>query len=96
MEREMGCHERAGECCVCHGHSFCDSQLISNLQVLTVEIMDKDEGSVHDDYIGSFSTSVSPGAKEVEIVSTIRKAVKGTFWLNVSPYHTLFFLGKED
>ena len=54
------------------------------LQVLTVEVMDKDEGSVHDDYIGSFTTTLTPGAKEVEIVSTIRKVVKGTFWLNVS------------
>ncbi|OCB89645.1 C2-domain-containing protein [Sanghuangporus baumii] len=51
---------------------------------LYVEVLDKDEGSVHDDYIGSFTTSVTPGAKEVEIVSTIRKIVRGTFWLKVT------------
>ncbi|EJD06147.1 C2-domain-containing protein [Fomitiporia mediterranea MF3/22] len=52
--------------------------------VLSVEVLDKDEGSVHDDFIGGFTTSVTPGAKEVEIVSTIRKIVRGTFWLKVS------------
>ncbi|THG96956.1 hypothetical protein EW145_g7687 [Phellinidium pouzarii] len=51
--------------------------------VLQVEVMDKDEGSVHDDYIGKFTTTVSPGTKKVEIISTLTKSVKGTFWLEV-------------
>ena len=63
---------------IVHAH-----QMLS-FQVLTVEVMDKDEGSVLDDYVGSFTTTLISGAKEVEIVSTIRKAVRGTFWLNVS------------
>ena len=59
-------------------------------QVLKVDVLDKDEGSVHDDFIGSFTTSISPGAKEVEIVSTIRKVVRGSFWMNVSPRNHYF------
>ncbi|KAH8117648.1 C2-domain-containing protein [Phellopilus nigrolimitatus] len=51
---------------------------------LQVEVLDKDEGSVHDDYIGKFATTISPGAKEVEIVTTLLKSVRGTFWLNVT------------
>ena len=63
---------------------------------LAVEVLDKDEGSLVDDYIGSFETTVRPGTKEVEIVSTILKAVKGTFWINVqitaiSHLNTLMF-----
>lgn len=52
--------------------------------LLKVEVMDKDEGSINDDYIGSFETTISQGSKEVEIVSTIFKKVKGTFWMKVS------------
>lgn len=37
-----------------------------------------------DDYIGRFSTSINPGAKEVEIEGAILKRNKGTFWLKVS------------
>ena len=51
---------------------------------LKVEVLDKDEGSVVDDYIGSFETTLNSGARELEIQSSIRKKVKGTFWLNVS------------
>lgn len=52
--------------------------------VLKVEVLDKDEGSINDDYIGKFETTLSQGPKEVEIVSTLLKKVKGTFWLKVS------------
>lgn len=51
--------------------------------VLKVEVLDKDEGSPKDDYIGKFETTLSPGPKEVEIVGSIFKQVKGTFWLKV-------------
>lgn len=51
--------------------------------VLKVKVMDKDDGSPTDDYIGKFETTVSPGPKEVEIVGSIFKQVKGTFWMNV-------------
>lgn len=36
-----------------------------------------------DDYIGRFSTTVTPGAKEAEIVGSVLKRHKGTFWLKV-------------
>ncbi|KAJ3524484.1 hypothetical protein NMY22_g10978 [Coprinellus aureogranulatus] len=52
---------------------------------LKVEIMDKDEGSATDDFIGKFSVSLTPGAKEVEIegpIIALRKA-RGTFWLKI-------------
>lgn len=51
---------------------------------LQVEVLDKDEGSIHDDYIGKFETTIAPGAKEVELVSTVLKSVRGSFWLDVS------------
>jgi hypothetical protein len=34
---------------------------------LQVEVLDKDDGAPHDDFVGKFKTSISPGAKEVEI-----------------------------
>lgn len=52
--------------------------------VLTVKVLDKDDGSPTDDYIGKFETTISPGPKEVEIIGMIFKQVKGTFWMNVS------------
>lgn len=51
---------------------------------LRVEVFDKDEGSIRDDYIGKFETTITPGAKEAELVSTILKTIRGTFWLDVS------------
>lgn len=52
---------------------------------LKVEVMDKDEGSATDDFIGKFTVSLTPGAKEIEIegpVVSLRKA-RGSFWLKV-------------
>ncbi|KAH7911118.1 hypothetical protein BJ138DRAFT_1007282 [Hygrophoropsis aurantiaca] len=50
---------------------------------LKVVVRDKDDGSMVDDYIGSFETTVSSGTKEVEIVSAVLKRNKGTFWLKI-------------
>lgn len=51
---------------------------------LSVQVYDKDNGAPIDDYVGKFSTTVSEGAKEVEIQAPalhIRK--RGTFWLKI-------------
>ncbi|TDL18925.1 C2-domain-containing protein [Rickenella mellea] len=52
--------------------------------VLKVEVLDKDEGAPKDDYIGNFETTLTSGPKEVEIVGSILKQVKGTFWLKIT------------
>ncbi|KAA1475904.1 C2-domain-containing protein [Dentipellis sp. KUC8613] len=49
---------------------------------LHVQVMDKDAGP-KDDYIGRFSITVGPGAKEAEIEGFILKRTKGTFWLHI-------------
>jgi len=51
---------------------------------LKVEVMDKDEGSILDDYIGAFETSLTQGAKEIEIVSAMLKRIRGTFWMKIT------------
>ncbi|KIY48218.1 hypothetical protein FISHEDRAFT_43472, partial [Fistulina hepatica ATCC 64428] len=51
---------------------------------LVVDILDKDNGAPHDDFIGKFKTSVAAGAKEVEIEGPflgIRS--RGTFWIKI-------------
>ena len=48
-----------------------------------MEVLDKDEGAPHDDYIGRFETTILAGAKEVKIEGPILKCPKGTFWLKV-------------
>ncbi|KAF8889818.1 hypothetical protein BD779DRAFT_1519083 [Infundibulicybe gibba] len=52
---------------------------------LQVEVLDKDEGAPHDDYVGKFKTTVSPGAKEVEIEGPLLKLrrSRGTFWIKI-------------
>jgi hypothetical protein len=50
---------------------------------LHVEVLDKDNGAPHDDFIGKFKTSVSPGAREIKIEGSILKCTRGTFWLKV-------------
>jgi hypothetical protein len=56
---------------------------------LHVEIMDKDVGTPHDDYIGKFKTSLAAGAKEAEIEGPLFRRDRGTFWLKVRlvPFH---------
>lgn len=55
---------------------------VPNTAALDVVVLDKDDGKT-DDVIGRFHTSLSPGAKEVEIEGTITGRLKGTFWLKV-------------
>lgn len=50
---------------------------------LQVQVLDKDDGSITDDYIGSFETSVSAGAKELTIEGATLRRSRGTFWLKV-------------
>jgi hypothetical protein len=51
---------------------------------LSVKVLDKDDGMITDDYIGKFETSVTAGAKELEIQGPLFKRSRGTFWLKVS------------
>ena len=48
---------------------------------LVVDVLDKDEGQPHDDYVGKFKTTVTPGAKEIEITHPILPNSRGTFWI---------------
>ncbi|CAK5279289.1 unnamed protein product [Mycena citricolor] len=50
---------------------------------LSVEVMDKDDGAKVDDFIGKFSTTISSGAKEVEIVGPVYRRAGGSFWLKI-------------
>ncbi|TFK45912.1 hypothetical protein OE88DRAFT_1708179 [Heliocybe sulcata] len=50
---------------------------------LNVQVLDKDDGTPTDDYIGKFSTSISPGTKEVEIEGPLFKRDRGTFWVKI-------------
>ncbi|KAI0628872.1 hypothetical protein C8Q77DRAFT_1076566 [Trametes polyzona] len=55
---------------------------VPNTATLTVEVLDKDNGTITDDHIGRFSTPVEPGAKECTIESLSLRRNRGTFWLN--------------
>lgn len=57
---------------------------------LSIDVMDKDDGQ-HDDYIGKFTTSVSAGTKEAEIIGPVYRRASGTFWLKVS-FRIWFFV----
>ncbi|KAF9528271.1 C2-domain-containing protein [Crepidotus variabilis] len=54
---------------------------------LVINVMDKDEGSVTDDFIGTIRTGVSAGAKELEIESPLLKRSRGTFWIKIESKH---------
>ncbi|KAF8877745.1 hypothetical protein CPB84DRAFT_1838575 [Gymnopilus junonius] len=51
---------------------------------LVIKVMDKDEGMVTDDFIGTVKSTVAPGTKESEIQGPLYKGTRGTFWLKVS------------
>lgn len=53
--------------------------------------MDKDEGTMTDDYIGKFETTVSAGAKEAEIQGPMLRRDRGNFWLKVRVFITNVF-----
>lgn len=50
---------------------------------LNVDVLDKDVGSPRDDLVGKFKTSVTAGAKEMEIESLMTHRKRGTFWLKI-------------
>ncbi|KAH7890113.1 hypothetical protein F5I97DRAFT_1800566 [Phlebopus sp. FC_14] len=50
---------------------------------LSIVVLDKDNGAPMDDYVGKFDTTVSPGAKEVEIQGPMGLQKRGTFWLKI-------------
>jgi hypothetical protein len=50
---------------------------------LFVKVLDKDDGTITDDYIGKFDTTVSAGAKEIEIAGPLFHRTRGSFWLKV-------------
>lgn len=62
---------------------------------LEIKIMDKDVGSVTDDFIGRVRTSVSTGEKEFDIEGpppTLFRRKRGTIWFKVRlPSPLLFF-----
>ncbi|KAF7974235.1 hypothetical protein HWV62_13118 [Athelia sp. TMB] len=56
---------------------------VPSTATLSVRVMDKDNDAPTDDYIGKFETSVTAGAKEVEILGPILKRTRGHFWLKI-------------
>ncbi|PPQ91931.1 hypothetical protein CVT25_000974 [Psilocybe cyanescens] len=50
---------------------------------LEIKVMDKDEGSMTDDYIGKTKTSVNGGAKELEITGPLFRRSRGEFWVKI-------------
>jgi len=52
---------------------------------LLIKLMDKDDGMMTDDYIGKAKTSVSAGAKELEIEGPVLqlRRKRGTIWVKV-------------
>ena len=61
---------------------------------LEVEVLDKDDGTITDDIVGHFNTTIAPGAKELTIESSSLRLGKnrGTFWLKVisTVFHSCF------
>jgi hypothetical protein len=54
---------------------------------LVITVMDKDAGSYTDDFIGTITTTVAAGAKELEIEGPFlkRNVNRGRLWLKVRP-----------
>jgi len=52
---------------------------------LVITVLDKDEGSFTDDLIGTITTTVTAGAKELEIKGPFLKRNRGRLWLKVRP-----------
>ncbi|PPR07071.1 hypothetical protein CVT24_010972 [Panaeolus cyanescens] len=50
---------------------------------LHIEVMDKDEGNMTDDFIGKASTSVTAGAKEIELQGPVFRRCRGTMWIKI-------------
>ncbi|OCH85368.1 C2-domain-containing protein [Obba rivulosa] len=56
---------------------------VPSIATLTIEVLDKDNGNVTDDYVGKMSTTVSPGARELAIEGPPLRRDRGTFWLKI-------------
>ncbi|KAH9923704.1 uncharacterized protein BXZ73DRAFT_50836 [Epithele typhae] len=56
---------------------------VPSTATLHVEVLDKDVGNLTDDHIGTFDSSVAPGAKECSIESVSLRRNRGTFWLHI-------------
>ncbi|KAH9483458.1 hypothetical protein JR316_0002926 [Psilocybe cubensis] len=50
---------------------------------LEIKVMDKDEGSMTDGYIGKAKTSVNAGARELEITGPLLRRSRGTIWVKI-------------
>lgn len=57
---------------------------VPSTATLHVQVMDKDNDTPTDDYIGRFQTTISAGTKEVEIESPLLRRSRGNFWFKVS------------
>ena len=55
---------------------------------LVIKVMDKDEGSMTDDFIGTVKAGISAGAKEADIEGVLFGRSRGTFWLKVHRFFT--------
>jgi hypothetical protein len=59
---------------------------------LVIKVMDKDEALVTDDFIGTAKTSITAGAKELEIEGPLFRRSRGTLWLKVCRITTTLWL----
>lgn len=64
---------------------------VPSIANLHVRVMDKDDGTITDDIVGEFNTTVTQGAKEFAIESPSLRRKRGTFWLQV-PHITFMIL----
>ena len=55
---------------------------------LEIKVMDKDQGSVTDDFIGTVKTDVSAGEKEFDIEGppSLFRRSRGSIWFKVRPH----------
>ncbi|OBZ75871.1 hypothetical protein A0H81_04973 [Grifola frondosa] len=56
---------------------------VPNTASLVVEVLDKDNGNITDDYVGKFDTTVAEGAKELTLEGPSLRRNRGTFWLKI-------------
>ncbi|KAG2148789.1 hypothetical protein DEU56DRAFT_782266 [Suillus clintonianus] len=59
---------------------------VPSTATLSVVVRETETGAHVDNDIGVFQTTVSPGAKEVEIIGKHLGQNKGSFWLNIQSY----------
>ncbi|KAI0689301.1 hypothetical protein BC835DRAFT_261175 [Cytidiella melzeri] len=56
---------------------------VPSIASLHIQVMDKDDGTVTDDYIGSVDTTLEAGAKELSIEGPTIRRHRGTLWLKI-------------